>query len=93
MYAIITQQFPDCFGEIRKLPGGHHITVDPAVPPVVHPPLNCLERQARQGAQKDGKNGYDQASSRSNRLGQQLIRRRKIQWKASIMPQRTLIRQ
>eukprot|EP00795_Rhopilema_esculentum_P006617 gene6617-12155_t len=38
MYAIIIQQFLDCFGEIGKFPCIHHITVDPAVPPVVHPP-------------------------------------------------------
>ena len=28
----------DCFGEIGKLPGVHQITIDPTVPPVVHPP-------------------------------------------------------
>eukprot|EP00795_Rhopilema_esculentum_P009803 gene9803-18365_t len=38
MHEIMTQQFPDCFGEIGKLPGVHHITIDPTVSPVVHPP-------------------------------------------------------
>ena len=35
MHEIMTQQFQDCFGEIGKLPGVHHITIDPTV---VHPP-------------------------------------------------------
>ena len=38
MHEIMTQPFQDCFGEIGKLPGVHHITIDPTVPPVVHPP-------------------------------------------------------
>eukprot|EP00112_Aurelia_sp_Birch-Aquarium-sp1_P025750 Seg874.6 transcript_id=Seg874.6/GoldUCD/mRNA.D3Y31 product="putative protein K02A2.6" protein_id=Seg874.6/GoldUCD/D3Y31 len=38
MHEIMTQQFPDCFDEIGKLLGVQHITIDPTVPPVVHPP-------------------------------------------------------
>ena len=38
MHEIMTQQFQDCFGAIGKLPGVHHITIDPTVPPVVDPP-------------------------------------------------------
>ncbi len=38
MHGIVSQQFQDCFGEIRKLPVVHHITIDPTVPPVAHPP-------------------------------------------------------
>ena len=38
MHEIMTQPLQDCFGEIGKLPGVHHITMDPTVPPVVHPP-------------------------------------------------------
>ena len=40
--------YKDCFGELGKLPGLHHITVDPKVPPVVHParklPLSLKEK-------------------------------------------------
>ena len=38
MHTLMTGKFKNCFGEIRKLSGVHHITIDPAVPPVIHPP-------------------------------------------------------
>ena len=31
-------RYPECFDGIEKLKGEYHITLDPAVPPVVHPP-------------------------------------------------------
>ena len=31
-------RYPECFDGIGKLKGEYHITLDPAVPPVVHPP-------------------------------------------------------
>ncbi|KAL9956099.1 hypothetical protein ACROYT_G037526 [Oculina patagonica] len=31
-------QYPDCFNGIGKFQGEYHITLDPSVPPVVHPP-------------------------------------------------------
>ncbi|KAL9967831.1 hypothetical protein ACROYT_G026128 [Oculina patagonica] len=31
-------QYPECFNGIGKFQGGYHITLDPSVPPVVHPP-------------------------------------------------------
>ena len=32
------RQYPECFQGIGKFDGQYHITVDPTVPPVVHPP-------------------------------------------------------
>ena len=34
----LTQQYPECFNGIGKFQGEYHITVDPSVPPVIHPP-------------------------------------------------------
>ena len=34
----LIRQYPECFQGIGKFDGQYHITVDPAVPPVVHPP-------------------------------------------------------
>jgi transposase InsO family protein len=31
-------QYPDCFNGIGKFKGKYHITLDPSIPPVVHPP-------------------------------------------------------
>ena len=31
-------RYPECFDGVGKLTGEYHITLDPAVPPVVHPP-------------------------------------------------------
>ena len=36
--ADLIRQYPECFQGIGKFDGQYHITVDPAVPPVVHPP-------------------------------------------------------
>ena len=36
--ADLIQQYPECFQGIGKFDGQYHITVDPAVPPVVHLP-------------------------------------------------------
>lgn len=33
-------KFKDCFGELGKLPGTHHITMDPKIKPVINPPRN-----------------------------------------------------
>ena len=38
MHTLMTEKFMNCFGEIGKLPGVHHISINPAVPPVTHPP-------------------------------------------------------
>ena len=38
MQNLMTDKFKDCLGEIGKLPGVHHITIDRDVPPVIHPP-------------------------------------------------------
>ena len=34
----LIEQFPDCFDGIGKFQGKYHITTDPSVPPVIHPP-------------------------------------------------------
>ena len=34
----ILDEFPEVFQGLGCLPGKYHISVDPAVPPVVHPP-------------------------------------------------------
>ena len=39
----ILQQYQDCFNGIGCLKGEFHITLDPTVPPVVHPPQRVLE--------------------------------------------------
>ena len=38
MHTLMTEKFKNCFGEIGKIPGVHHLTIDPAVPSVIHPP-------------------------------------------------------
>ena len=38
MHTLMIEKFKNCFGEIGKLHGVHHITIDPAVLPVIHPP-------------------------------------------------------
>ena len=34
----LLKQYPECFNGIGKFQGEYHITVDPSVPPVIHPP-------------------------------------------------------
>ena len=34
----LIKQYPECFNDIGKFQGEYHITVDPSVPPVIHPP-------------------------------------------------------
>ena len=34
----LIKQYPECFNGIGKFQGEYHITVDPSVPPVIHPP-------------------------------------------------------
>lgn len=34
----LIKQYPECFNGIRKFQGDYHITLDPTVPPVIHPP-------------------------------------------------------
>ena len=37
-------QYPECFDGIGKFQGEYHITIDPSVPPVVHPPRKVALR-------------------------------------------------
>ncbi len=34
----LIEQYPNCFNGIGKFEGEYHITTDPLVPPVIHPP-------------------------------------------------------
>ena len=34
----LIKQYPKCFNGVGKFQGEYHITLDPTVPPVIHPP-------------------------------------------------------
>ena len=34
----LIKQYPECFNGVGKFQGEYHITLDPTVPPVIHPP-------------------------------------------------------
>ena len=39
----VLKQFNDCFEGVGCFQGKYHITVDPAIPPVMHPPWRVPE--------------------------------------------------
>ena len=71
--------YPECFDGIGKLKGEYHITLDPAVPPVVHPP-----RKVPISMKEEIKDELDNmvAGRRTYGLGQWSCLPTKVKWKA-----------